>query len=85
VELRVRDTGAGIPEDELSKVFDKFHQVHRPETLPEGMREKPQGTGLGLSICRQIVEHYGGAISVESELGRGSAFTVWLPVAQSET
>lgn len=67
--LEVRDDGAGIPSRELSKIFEPFYT-----TKPPG-----QGTGLGLSIAYGIVREHGGRIDVESELGRGSAFTVVLP------
>lgn len=77
LRLSVSDTGVGIPESELDKIFDKFHQVVHQDTL----LEKPKGTGLGLAICRQIVRHYGGRIWAESEPGRGSTFTVELPPA----
>ncbi len=74
--FQVMDTGRGIPPDDLDKVFDKFHQV-RSQNTPE---DKTPGTGLGLAICEQIVSHYSGSISVSSELGKGSTFTVELPV-----
>lgn len=77
VRMSVRDTGAGIPPEDIDKVFDKFHQVTKSDTL----QDKPTGTGLGLTICGQIVEHYGGRIWVESELGRGSTFSCVLPPA----
>jgi len=75
VEVRVTDTGAGIAADELGKVFDRFYQSQH-----EGdSRVKPIGTGLGLAICRQIVDHYGGDIWVESKAGQGSTFIFRLP------
>ncbi len=66
VEVRVSDTGMGIPEEEQNRVFDRFYQVGNP----------PQtgGTGLGLAICKGIIEAHGGRIWVESEPGRGSTF-----------
>lgn len=67
----VKDTGIGIPPDDLERIFDKFHQAPSPDTL----RDKPVGTGLGLSICSQIVDHYAGRIWVESTPGMGSTFT----------
>ena len=73
----VVDTGPGIPEADRSKVFDRFHQVRRSDDRENGRK----GTGLGLCICREIVDHYGGRIWVESELGRGSAFMFTLPLA----
>ena len=75
--LAVRDTGIGIPAEQLDSIFDKFHQVRQGDTVDDTVK----GTGLGLAICRQIVRHYGGSIRVESEPGRGSAFTVRLPLA----
>jgi PAS domain S-box-containing protein len=79
VRFQVTDTGPGIPEHDLERIFDKFHQVRKSDTVSE----KPVGTGLGLAICRQIVEHYGGSIHVFSELGKGSVFTVDLPAAET--
>ena len=67
------DTGIGIAKDSLGQVFDKFKQVG------ETLTDKPKGTGLGLPICQQIVEHHGGRIWVESEIGRGSTFSFTLP------
>ncbi|MEW5774670.1 MAG: ATP-binding protein [Thermodesulfobacteriota bacterium] len=77
VQVRMADTGVGIPQEDLDKVFDKFHQVVHRDTR----RAKPQGTGLGLAICRQIVRHYGGRIWAESAPGQGCVFTVELPPA----
>jgi len=77
VQISVRDTGPGIAPDDCEKIFDKFHQVTKADTL----EDKPKGTGLGLSICLQIVEHCGGRIWVESELNKGSCFNVILPPA----
>ncbi|WP_232628691.1 sensor histidine kinase [Methylobacterium sp. Leaf118] len=68
VAIEVADTGVGIPPDRLRKVFDPFFT-----TRTHG------GTGLGLSISYTLMARYGGAITVESEVGRGSVFTVWLP------
>lgn len=71
----VKDTGIGIPPDDIERIFDKFHQAPTQNTL----RDKPVGTGLGLSICSQIVDHYGGRIWVESTPGMGSTFSFELP------
>lgn len=79
VELRVEDSGTGIPESELEAVFERFHQVESAGN--EGA--KPQGSGLGLAISRQIVEHYGGRIWAESVEGEGSVFRVVLPALDS--
>jgi CheY-like chemotaxis protein len=73
----VDDTGPGIPADELPKVFDRFRQV-RPEKYADG--KKRVGTGLGLCISREIVQHYGGRIWVESEVGNGSSFCFTVPL-----
>ncbi|HTX88725.1 MAG TPA: ATP-binding protein [Bacteroidales bacterium] len=71
--LAVTDTGCGIPAEELDKIFDPFHQYKRIAGKVK------TGTGLGLSITRRLVELMGGTITVKSELGRGSTFTVRLP------
>jgi len=76
VWVAVRDTGPGIPETDLSRVFDKFYRVRR-----EGRDQ--EGIGLGLSIARQIVEALNGTIEVESQVGKGSCFTVRLPRARA--
>jgi PAS domain S-box-containing protein len=73
--VSVSDTGTGIPEDELGYIFEKFHKSRLGDTV----RNQEQGTGLGLAICKEIVEHYGGIIRVESILGKGSVFTFTLP------
>jgi signal transduction histidine kinase/ligand-binding sensor domain-containing protein len=75
VLFTVSDTGSGIPADQLSKVFERFRQVE------DNQAGKPKGTGLGLPICKQIVEHHGGRIWVESELGKGSSFCFSLPLS----
>jgi signal transduction histidine kinase/CheY-like chemotaxis protein len=80
VRIAVEDTGMGVPEQELERVFEKFHQVRTEDTLTE----KPKGTGLGLAICRQIVEHYGGVIYVRSKVGKGSTFVVELPLERTK-
>ncbi len=71
----VRDTGPGIPPEDLPHVFDRFFQGHRPRT---GNVEK-RGTGLGLSICHAIVRAHDGNIDVQSQPGAGTCFTVHLP------
>ncbi len=71
--VRVKDNGMGIPPQELDRIFDKFHQVDSSSTRQQS------GTGLGLCISRQLIAAHGGEIKVESELGKGSTFTVYLP------
>ena len=75
--VSVSDTGIGIAPENLEAVFEKFKQVG------DTLTDKPQGTGLGLPICKEIIEHYGGRIWVESELGKGSTFSFSLPVTQT--
>ncbi|MBP9163936.1 MAG: PAS domain S-box protein [Leptospiraceae bacterium] len=70
--ITIKDSGIGIPEIEMQNIFEPFRQVSRQS------RNKYGGTGLGLSITRRLVELLGGTISVESELGKGSVFTVSL-------
>ncbi|MFP4219718.1 MAG: PAS domain S-box protein [Phormidium sp.] len=77
IRVEVQDTGVGIAAEDLPKVFEKFKQVG------ETLTDKPKGTGLGLPICKQILEHHGGQIWVESELGQGSCFIFTLPVEKT--
>lgn len=76
--ISVIDTGTGIAPQDQEKVFEKFKQVG------DTLTDKPQGTGLGLPICKQIVEHHGGKIWVESEIGKGSNFSFTLPVRAAD-
>lgn len=73
--LQVRDTGMGIPAADLDRIFERFYRVDRARSQAAG------STGLGLSIVKNLVLRMGGQVSVESELGRGSTFTVRLPLA----
>ena len=77
--VSVTDTGKGIPVDELPTLFDEYRQV-------EGQSESSvqKGTGLGLSITKKFAELLGGSIGVESEIGKGSTFTVRVPVEYRE-
>ena len=75
--LTVSDTGAGIPEADLPRLFSRFHRVDSARSRTTG------GSGLGLAICRSIVEGHGGTISVTSSLDQGTEFVVRLPLATS--
>ena len=79
LRVAVADNGPGIPPDQASRVFDKFHQVS------DEQRGKPQGTGLGLAITRLIVEHHGGRIWVASTSAEGTCFMFSLPRLSAET
>jgi two-component system phosphate regulon sensor histidine kinase PhoR len=75
VILTVEDHGVGIPAADRARIFERFYKVDR-------VRVRGGGTGLGLAIARHVIEQHGGRIQVESEEGRGSTFTVALPVAR---
>jgi signal transduction histidine kinase len=76
--LSVSDTGKGIPEDELATIFDEYRQVAGSESRVQ------KGTGLGLSITKKFAELLGGTIGVASVVGKGSTFTVRVPVVYPE-
>jgi two-component system phosphate regulon sensor histidine kinase PhoR len=75
--VTVQDTGPGIPEDELPHIFERFFRGSEPRQM------QISGTGLGLAIVEEIVELHGGQVTVKSEVGIGSTFTVLLPLADS--
>jgi PAS domain S-box-containing protein len=74
VTISVADRGSGIPSDELPLLFDRFYQAQRARAMRKGL-------GLGLYITKGLVEAHGGRITVASEVGKGSTFEVWLPLA----
>src|SRR5688572_28040114 len=75
LKIQVIDTGPGIPEKLLPKIFQPFFTTKG--TAKQG---ESKGTGLGLAICKEIVEHHKGRIEVESEVGKGTTFSLYLPV-----
>lgn len=78
VVMVVRDSGSGIPKEKLPRIFDRFYSTKDgPDESGKG------GTGLGLSACRNIIEAHQGRIRVESSVGKGTQFTIMLPVAGS--
>jgi signal transduction histidine kinase len=79
VELKVSDTGVGIPPDRLRLIFEPFYTTKEPDANGHG------GTGLGLSVCRQIIDQHHGRIRVESLVGKGATFTVKLPQGSDES
>ena len=78
IVVSVADTGMGIAPADQPKVFERFKQVG------DTLTDKPKGTGLGLPICKEIVEHHGGRIWVDSQIGRGSTFSFALPLTEAQ-
>ena len=77
VELRVRDTGIGIPEDQRSRVFERFHRI-------EGTQARTyEGTGIGLALVQELIKLHGGRVRVESAVGEGSTFIVTIPLGSA--
>src|SRR5207247_10740321 len=73
IEFTVTDTGIGIPAEAQPRVFERFYRVDKARSRELG------GTGLGLSIVKHIAETHGGRVGLQSEVGQGSCFTLWLP------
>jgi two-component system sensor histidine kinase ChiS len=79
IEISIRDTGIGIPEDKLDFIFERFAQVDKSTT------RNNEGSGIGLALVKSLVEMHGGTICVKSEIGKGSEFIVALPVKTPDT
>ena len=78
----VRDTGVGIPPEDLPRIFERFYKVSRARSKADFIGPGGGGSGLGLAIARHVVEAHGGRIKAESILGRGSTFIFTLPIAR---
>jgi DNA-binding response OmpR family regulator len=76
LEIKVKDTGIGIPADKLERIFERFFQNELPKTFVN------QGSGIGLSITKEFVKIHGGSIEVKSEEGAGTCFTVTIPITE---
>jgi len=73
VRFQVADQGCGVPADEASKIFEKFYRRGNKETREQS------GFGLGLAFVKEVATRHGGDVGVESEVGKGSVFTLWIP------
>lgn len=78
LQLKVQDSGPGIPAADLPYIFDRFYQVDNPNVTNQG------GTGIGLALTKQLIELMGGEIKVSSEEGQGSLFSFYLPITNNE-
>ena len=78
LEIAIQDFGEGIPVEDLQKVFNRFYRVDKARARTKG------GNGLGLSIAYQLLESYKGRITVESSLGQGTIFRIYVPIIESE-
>ena len=78
--LIIRDTGPGIPAEDLPYIFERFYRAEKSRT-----RSNTTGFGLGLSISSWIIEQHGGRIEADSKVGQGTTFCIWLPLLSSQT
>ncbi|MDP4208881.1 MAG: two-component regulator propeller domain-containing protein [Bacteroidota bacterium] len=77
LEIKISDSGIGIPKDSIDKIFEPFHQVNKNKPIDSA------ATGIGLSLTKELIEMHNGKITVESEENKGSCFTLYLPVYES--
>ena len=77
IQITVKDTGIGIPAEQLPHVFDRFFQVY------DGSKREHGGTGIGLALTKELVELHQGKIEVKSEVGKGAEFIVYLPAGKA--
>jgi signal transduction histidine kinase len=82
--LSVADTGVGIAEEDQTVIFEKFRQGKSVLSRGDAITREYSGTGLGLSIVKELCKLLGGEVSLESQLGKGSTFTVRLPLVRTE-
>ena len=78
VTAGIEDTGPGIPEEELGCLFDRFWRGR------QALDDQIAGTGLGLCLAKALIELHGGQLTVESTVGEGTVFTIWLPRAHAD-
>ena len=78
LEIRISDTGKGIPPEKLPHIFDRFYQVD------DSLTREEEGTGIGLTLVKELVKFLGGEVTVQSELGKGTVFTIQLPIKQDD-
>ncbi len=81
--VRVADNGPGIPAEHLPHLFDRFYRIDESRTRDDDDAEAPSGSGLGLAIVQSIAHAFGGKVEVQSEVGKGTVFTVWFPGGQA--
>ena len=79
LRFQISDNGIGISSEDLARIFERYYRVRVPET------ENIEGTGLGLTIVKQLVDALGGIIDLESELGKGTTVSVYLPTASKSS